>query len=157
MELNKINEKKRKKLNRPITGIIQKDRIWEQWYDQDLLKKELPKMSQKNYLTECIKNDPNRIILNNRNKKKFTVQEFLAKIEIYEKAFTAMNLHEGDIICTIGLQTPEMYFLKYAATSLGLITSHLNILDVNITDNDINRLYLQLENVNPKKIGRAHV
>ncbi len=152
MELNKINEQKRRKLNRPITGIIQNDRIWEQWFDQYLLKNELPKMSQKDYLIECIQSDPNRIILNNRNKKKFTVQEFLNKIEIYEKAFTVMNLQEGDVICTIGLQTPEMYFIKYAATSLGLITSHLNVLDADITDNDVNRLYLQLKNVNPKMI-----
>lgn len=152
MELNYINESKRRKLDRPITGIIQEDRIWEQWYDQEALKKELPKMSQKEYLKQCIQNDPNRIILNNRNKKKFTVNEFLDKINRYEKAFTAMNLKEGDVICTIGLQTPEMYFIKYAATSLGLITSHLNILDANITDDEVNRLYLQLKNVEPKMI-----
>ena len=152
MELNKINEKNRKKLNRPITGIIQKDRIWEQWYDPELLKESLPKMSQKDYLTECIQNDLNRIMLNNRNKKKFTVNEFLNQIIVYEKAFTALNLKVGDIICTIGLQTPEMYFIKYAATSLGIITSHLNVLDANMTDNDINRLYFQLENVSPKMI-----
>lgn len=152
MNLNQINEKNRRKLNRPITGIIQEDRIWEQWYDQEALQQELPKMSQKNYLIECIQNDPIRIILNNRNQKKFTVAEFLNKINLYEKAFTALNLSVGDIICTIGLQTPEMYFIKYAATSLGLVTSHLNVLDAAITDNEINRLYLQLENVNPKMI-----
>ena len=44
---NIVNESKRRKLDRPITGIIQEDRIWEQWYDQDIFKKELPKMTQK--------------------------------------------------------------------------------------------------------------
>ena len=29
--LNVIDESKRQKLNRPITGVIHEDRIWEQW------------------------------------------------------------------------------------------------------------------------------
>ena len=28
-----INNDKKFELNRPITGVIQEDRIWEQWYD----------------------------------------------------------------------------------------------------------------------------
>lgn len=34
---NVVREDKRQKLNREITGVIHKDRIWEQWYDQKYL------------------------------------------------------------------------------------------------------------------------
>ncbi len=147
-----IREDKRQKLNREITGVIQKDRIWEQWYDQSIFDLELPKMSQKDYLFECLKNDMDSIMINNRGMKKFTVSEFKEIVLKYEKAFTSMRLNKGDVICTIGLTTPEMYAIKYAATSLGLITCNLNVFDVGIDDNGKNRLFRQLENVDPKMI-----
>lgn len=149
---NIVNESKRRKLDRPITGIIQEDRIWEQWYDQDIFKKELPKMTQKDYLFQCIGDEPNRIIINNRGMKTYTEEQFEALVKKYEKAFASFNLKKGDIICTIALTTPELYAIKYAATSLGLITCNLNVFDVAISDEEKNRLYRQLENVNPKMI-----
>ena len=42
---NIIRNDKRQKLNREITGVIQNDRIWEQWYNQEIFNYELPKMS----------------------------------------------------------------------------------------------------------------
>lgn len=149
---NIIRNDKRQKLNREITGIIQNDRIWEQWYNQEIFNYELPKMSQKDYLFKNIGDEPNRIMINNRGMKKYTVQEFYNMVLTYEKAFSKMNLNVGDVICTISLTTPEMYAIKYAATSLGLITCNLNVLDVAINDNGVNRLYNQMSNVNPKMI-----
>ncbi len=149
---NIVNDNKRYKLNRSISGIIQEDRIWEQWYDQSIFSKKLPKMIQKDYLFSCINNDRNRIIINNRGMKKFTAEEFDSIILEYEKAFAALGLTKGDVICTIGLTTPEMYVIKYSATSLGLITCNLNVFDIGIDDNGKNRLYRQLENVDPKMI-----
>ena len=149
---NIIKNEKRQKLNRPITGIIQEDRIWEQWYDQDIFTKKLPKMSQKDYLFECIGDDPNRTIIDNRGLKKINVREFEKMILDYEKAFSAFNFKKGDVICTIGLTTPEMYAIKYASTSLGLITCNLNVMDIGIADDGKNRLYRQLENIEPKMI-----
>ena len=71
-----VRDDKRQKLNREITGIIHKDRIWEQWYDQKIFDYTLPKMSQKDYLFKCIGDDLNRVIINNRGMKTFTVEEF---------------------------------------------------------------------------------
>lgn len=68
----------------------------------------------------------------------------------YEKAFAAMKLHKGDVIATIGLTTPEIYAIKYSATSLGLILCNLNVLDADIIDENKNRLFRQLENIKPK-------
>lgn len=149
---NIINERKRQKLNRPITGVIHEDRIWEQWYDQSIFSEEIPKMSQKDFLFSCIGNEENRVIINNRGMQKITVGQFKKMIFVYEKAFAAMKLKKGDVICTIGLTTPEMYAIKYSATSLGLILCNLNVFDVGIIDDGKNRLYRQLENVAPKMI-----
>lgn len=147
---NIVKNEKRNKLDRPITGIIQKDRIWEQWYDQDVFKTELPKMTQKDYLFEC--NSVNRDFINYRGLKKYSVDDFKKMVFLFEKAFAATGLKTGDVICTIGLTTPEMYAIKYAATSLGLITCNLNVLDMGVSDDGKNRLYKQIENVNPKMI-----
>lgn len=147
-----IDGSKRHKLDRPITGIIQDDRIWEQWYDPSIFSQKLPKMSQKDFLFQCIGDDADRVIINNRGLKTFTVRQFREMIFKYEKAFTAMRLTKGDIICTIGLTTPEMYAIKYSATSLGLILCNLNVFDVDVIDDGKNRLYRQLENVSPKMI-----
>lgn len=152
MEKIMIDESKRNELSREITGVIQKDRIWEQWYNQDIFTKELPKMNQKNYLMSKIGDEKDRVVIDNRGLRKFTVGQFEQMIMRYERAFTAMGLQIGDVICTIGLTTPEMYAIKYSATSLGLITCNLNVLDVAIDDNGKNRLYKQIENVNPKMI-----
>lgn len=149
---NVVRNDKRQKLNRKITGVIQEDRIWEQWYDQSIFSKEFPKMSQKDYLFSCIGDDKDRIIINNRGMKKFSVSDFEKMILKYEKAFASMGLQKGDVICTIALTTPEMYAIKYAATSLGLITCNLNVLDVGVDDNGKNRLYNQICNVNPRMI-----
>lgn len=149
---NIVKDEKRQKLNRTITGNIEKDRIWEQWYDQKIFDLKLPKMSQKDYLFQEIGDDKNRIMLNNRGLKKITVGEFKKMVWQYEKAFQSMGLKKGDVICVIALATPELYAIKYASTSLGLITCNLNVLDVAINDNGINRLYEQMANVNPKMI-----
>jgi len=66
-----INENKKYKLNRPITGNISEDRIWEQWYHPDIFKEKLPKMNQRDYLFKCNENYTNQIIINNRNLMKY--------------------------------------------------------------------------------------
>lgn len=147
-----IREDKRHKLDRPITGVIQKDRIWEQWYDPSIFSLNLPKMSQKDYLFKCIGDEPDRTIINNRGKMTYSVSDFEKLVMDYEKSFAACGIQKGDIICTIGLSTPEMYAIKYAATSLGAVTCNLNVLDVGVTDDGKNRLYNQINNVNPKMI-----
>ena len=138
------------KLNRPITGVIQKDRIWEQWYDPEIFNLDFPEMSQKDYLFQCIGDEPDRVILNNRGKKTFTVAQFKSMVEEFERAFAAAGIQKGDVIATVALNTPELYAIKYAATSLGGITCHLNVFDVGITDDGKNRLVRQLELVEPK-------
>ena len=60
--LDRVDESKRRILDRPITGVISKDRIWEQWYSEEAMHSELPKMNQKDYLYSCIGDAPDRVI-----------------------------------------------------------------------------------------------
>lgn len=147
-----IRNDKRRKLGRPITGVICKDRIWEQWYDEEALEQKLPQMNQKDYLFACIDDEPDRVIINNRGKKKYTVKQFHNMVDTYTKAFFALNFSVGDVVCTISLTTPEMYAIKYSATAIGLITCNLNVFDVGIEDDGVNRLLRQIRNVNPKAV-----
>ena len=43
---NVVKNDKKFNLNRPITGVIKNDRIWEQWYDPKKMSEDLPKMNQ---------------------------------------------------------------------------------------------------------------
>lgn len=147
-----IQNDKRRKLDRPVTGVIWKDRIWEQWYDEEALEQKLPKMNQKDFLFSCIGDDPDRVIINNRGKKKYTVKQFHDMVDTYTKAFSALNFSEGDVVCTISLTTPELYAIKYSATAIGLITCNLNVFDAGIEDDGVNRLIRQIRNVRPKAI-----
>ena len=88
---NIVKDEKRQKLNRTITGNIEKDRIWEQWYDQKIFDLKLPKMSQKDYLFQEIGDDKNRIMLNNRCLKKITVGEFEKMVWQYLKLLMTKN------------------------------------------------------------------
>ena len=148
--LDVIRNEKRRTLDRPMTGVIWKDRIWEQWYDPELLRLPLPTMNQADYLFSCIEDMPERSFVNYRGKRSFTVQQFKKMVDTFSCAFAAQRLSVGDVICTISLTTPEMYAIKYAATALGLITCNLNVLDAELTDGGLNRLYRQIKNVNPQ-------
>lgn len=147
-----IRNDKRRKLDRPITGVIWKDRIWEQWYDKEALEQKPPQMNQKDYLFACIDAEPDRVILNNRGKKTYTVKQFHDMVDTYTKAFSALNLSVGDVVCTISLTTPELYAIKYSATAIGLITCNLNVFDAKIADDGVNRLLRQIKNVDPKAV-----
>lgn len=152
LDSDTVNEQARRKLKRTLSGRISKDKIWEQWYSEEAMNSTLPHMNQTEYLYHCIGDDPNRVIIDYRGKRKYTFCEFKQLIEKFEKAFSALNLPVGSVVCTIALTTPEMYAIKYAATAIGLITCNLNVFDVGITDDGENRLYRQMKLVEPKVI-----
>lgn len=147
-----VVENNRRTIGRPVTGRIHIDRIWEQWYSDDAMSSVFPQMNQTEYLYRCIGNEPERVIIDYRGKRKYTFGEFKRMVERFEKAFAALNLPVGSVVCTIALTTPEMYAIKYAATAIGIVTCNLNVLDAGITDNGENRLHRQMKLVNPKVI-----
>lgn len=139
------------KLDRPITGVIHKDRIWEQWYNQDDLKRSLPKMNQCDYLFHCNENYMDQNIINNRGMKNITVSQLQKMVDTYASSLYTNGIRKGDIICSIGLSTPELIALKYAAAKIGAITANLNFNDA-IGNIDNNKLYKQINKISPKMI-----
>ena len=85
--LDVIRNEKRRRLERPITGVIWKDRVWEQWYDPELLKLPLPAANQTDYLFSCIGDMPERPFLNYRGKRSFTVRQFKKMVDAFSRAF----------------------------------------------------------------------
>ena len=150
---NQIKENNRRPLNRPITGIIYEDRIWEQWYTEDAMNSDLPKMNQRDFVFKCNMNYPNSVILNNRGKRKFTVKQFEKMVDLFSNILHyGYNICKGDIVCTIALSTPELVALKYACATIGAITCNLNFLDSNCMDDGTNIMLDEIILIKPKML-----
>lgn len=146
-----INENKKYELKRPITGVIHKDRIWEQWYPQDIFDKPLPKMNQTDYMFESNKGYEDQVILNNRGFKDVTVREFKNMVDEYSRALIVNGFLPGDKIATISLSTIELIALCYAARKLGIIMTNLNFQDAD-GERHNSKMYKQINLVEPKAI-----
>ena len=142
-----IKENEKQELKRPITGVIQEDRIWEQWYDQKKMQEDLPKMNQADYVFKCNQDYLDQTIINNRGLKKLTNQEFTNLRNKFICSLTGLGIGKGDVIATVALSTPELLALKYAAAYLGAITANLNF-----NDASNQKMYEQLKMLNPAMI-----
>ena len=146
-----VNYNNAYELNREITGVIHKDRIWEQWYDQKVFNEELPKMNQTDYLFLCNKDYPNQNIINNRGMKRITVRDFKDMVDIYAKALRIYGIGYKDVVATVALSTPELLALKYACAKIGAITANLAFADA-VGAKENNKMYKQLKLINPAMI-----
>ena len=150
---NIIKEENRRTLNRSMTGVIHEDKIWEQWYSEEAMNSEFPKMNQRDFMFRCNADYPNQVIINNRGKKKFTVKQFEAMVDQFANIlYYGYGLRKGDIICTIALSTPELVALKYACATIGVITCNLNFLDANHTIDGKNVMLDEINLIKPKII-----
>lgn len=146
-----VNYNNAYELNREITGVIHKDRIWEQWYDQKVFNEELPKMNQTDYLFLCNKDYPNQNIINNRGMKRITVRDFKDMVDIFAKALRIYGIGYKDVVATVALSTPELLALKYACAKIGAITANLAFADA-VGAKENNKMYKQLKLINPAMI-----
>ena len=146
-----VNYNNAYELNREITGVIHKDRIWEQWYDQKVFNEELPKMNQTDYLFLCNKDYPNQNIINNRGMKRITVRDFKDMVDIFAKALRVYGIGYKDVVATIALSTPELLALKYACAKIGAITANLAFADA-VGAKENNKMYKQLKLIKPAMV-----
>lgn len=147
-----VDESKRRILNRPITGIIEEDKIWEQWYDKEVFKQELPKMNMKDYLIKSNIGYESQNIINNRGTKEITVDDMDSYIIKFSKALIMSGIKQNDRICAVGLSTPELVALSYACFQVGAIMCQLNFADGKSGKGDLNKIYTQLKTLNPSMI-----
>ena len=80
-----------------------------------------------------------------------TVSQLQKMVDTYASSLYTNGIRKGDIICSIGLSTPELIALKYAAAKIGAITANLNFNDA-IGNIDNNKLYKQINKISPKMI-----
>lgn len=147
-----IDESNRRKLDRPITGVIEEDKIWEQWYDKEVFEQELPKMNMKDYLMNANAGYEDQTIINNRGSKDFSVSDMDAYILKFSKALMAYGIKEGDRICSVGLSTPELVALSYACFQVGAIMCQLNYADGKNGKGNMNKLYTQIKTIEPSML-----
>ena len=147
-----VDEKSRRKLERPITGVIEEDRIWEQWYDKEVFEQNLPTMNMKDYLINSNKEYENQTIINNRGMKNFSINDMDSYIIRFSKALIAAGIKKGDRICSIGLSTPELVALSYACFQVGAVMCQLNYVDGKNGKGDLNKMYTQIKTVSPSII-----
>lgn len=151
MKKDIIFEDRKYKLDRPITGNISEDRIWEQWYNPEIFKESLPKMNQRDYLFECNRGYENQIIINNRGMKKITINQFKTMVNYFTASLKSYHIGKGDFVASIPLSTPELIALKYASASRGAISTNLDFIDAEgKADNNI--MYRKLKLLNPKMV-----
>ena len=143
---NVVKNDKKFNLNRPITAVIQNDRIWEQWYDPKKMNEDLPKMNQADYEEMCNKDYPNDVILNNRGLKRITNSEFIAMRNKFIRSLKSMGVGKGDKVVSIALSTPELIAFKYACAYVGAITAHFNFME------DKDKMYKHIKLLNPSLI-----
>lgn len=151
MKKDIIFEDKKYKLDRPITGNISEDRIWEQWYSPEIFKEVLPKMNQRDYLFQCNKGYEEQVIINNRGMKKITINQFEKMVNYFTASLKAYHIGKGDFVASISLSTPELIALKYACATRGAVTANLNFMDAE-GKADNNTMYRQLKLLNPTMI-----
>ena len=148
-----IDFEHRRVLDRPITGVIQNDRIWEQWYSEEAMHGNFPKMNQRDYMFLCNADYPDSVILNNRGKKKFSVRQFEEMVDQFANIlFYGYGLKKGDIVCTIALSTPELVAIKYACATIGVITCNLNFLDADRISSGKNVMLDEISLIKPKML-----
>lgn len=150
---NIIKESERRKItDRPLIGPIEETRRWEQWYSEDAFEEEMPKMNEFDYLIKSNEDFSNQVLINNRGKNTYTINQFSDCTKQIYNSLKKIGLKKGDVICLIGLSSPEMLEISYACASLGVIFCNLNFMDANDGKDELNKLYNQLKLVKPKLI-----
>lgn len=117
----------------PPVGYASIDKPWLKYYDEEAIKKELPKGSVYDIIYENNKDylDNNAILYFN---KYITYRELFDNIESVAKALKANGVREGDIVNVSLPNIPEAVYVFYAISKIGAIA---NMIDPRSSDRDI--------------------
>lgn len=151
VKLKKMQEKENRKkevvddiLNNRRGLTLTEQRIYEQYYSQELLLREKPKMTLFDYIYSLNKNF--------NYKKAFryfdttiTYKEFFAEVEKYAKSFKNAGVLENEIVTLAVSNTPEALFMVYALNKIGAVAQ---IVDPRLS---VQRLHEYVKKANSKK------
>ncbi len=105
-----------------LTGKSSIDKPWLKYYDEEVLKKELPEKTIYEYIFQNNKKFPNRTALNYFGKK-ITYGQMFENIDQTARAFRAHGVKEGAIV-TVSMPTiPETIYVYYALSKIGAVAN----------------------------------
>lgn len=105
-----------------LTGKPSIDKPWLKYYDEEVLKKELPEKTIYEYIVQNNKKFPNRTALNYFGKK-ITYGQMIENIDKTARAFRSHGVKEGDIV-TVSMPTiPETIYIYYALSKIGAVAN----------------------------------
>lgn len=108
----------------PMTGYASIDKPWLKYYKKENMNIPVEDMSNYSYFLQMTSEFPKDTVLLNYYGKEYTVEDIKNEVQKYLKKFVSMGLKKGDTISMIMLDVPEVLFMWYAATHLG-ITSNM--------------------------------
>ena len=99
------------------------DKPWLKWFKEDCIGLPFIETSAYDYFLEMTKNFPQSTILLEYYGRNYTISDIKREVEYYIKCFSAMGLKKGDVVSFVMLDVPEVLFMWYALTSLGVISN----------------------------------
>lgn len=109
----------------PLTGYPTIDKPWLKYFDEDILKKEMPIANSYDFIYDINKDNLDKNAINYYNNI-ITFKNFFENIECVEKAFRDYGIKRGDIV-TISLPNmPEAVYIYYALSKIGAISNMID-------------------------------
>ena len=112
-------------LQGPLTGYDSIDKRWLQYYDENDILTELPKMSIYEYLREKNKDNLSEKAIDYLGHT-MTYKELFVKIDKVEKSLRNMGIKKGDVVTVFSVTTPELIFLFYALNKIGAVPNMID-------------------------------
>lgn len=112
-------------LQGPLTGYDSIDKRWLQYYDENDILTELPKMTIYEYLREKNKDNLSGTAIDYLGHT-IAYKELFAKIDKVEKSLRNMGIKKGDVVTVFSVTTPELIFLFYALNKIGAVPNMID-------------------------------
>ena len=106
----------------PQTGYASIDKPWLKWYDKNYINLDVERTNVFDYFLNATKDFGDSPILNYYGQK-FSREDIKERVEKNIKLFKSMGLKAGDTVSVIMLNTPEVLFMWYALSKLGVTTN----------------------------------
>ena len=104
----------------PPIGLPSLDKPWLKWYEESHIDLPVPEMSAFEYFKMITREFPDDVVLINYYGKTYKKNDIIAEVENNIKRFRKMGLKRGDVVSFVMLDVPEVVFLWYALTSIGV-------------------------------------
>lgn len=106
----------------PQTGYASIDKPWLKWYDERFINLDFERTNTFDFFLNYTAKFGNSPILNYYGRK-FSREDIKREVEDNIKRFQTMGLKAGDTVSLVMLNTPEVLFIWYALSKMGVTTN----------------------------------